>query len=326
MAIVGRTGTTALIPEDVQKDIVEGALNKSAVRQLMKTVPMSTQQQRIPVFAAYPTASWLASETSNKPTTTLSWDNVYMYAEEIATIVVIPISLIKDVKYALWDEITPKVQEAFAIALDDTILFGTNKPASWPTAIVPAAVAASNQVVAGTSAVDTLEDINQVLKAVEDDGFNVSGLLARSQFKAFLRGVRDANKGFLYPPAGPANVGAANAGVQMGELYGEKLAISQSGIASFATSASNYSLIAGDWRQALLGIREDVDSELFREGVVTNDDGTIQYNLMTQDLVAMRFVGRFGFAVPNPVNRMNTNSATRYPFAVLKQRASSGGE
>jgi hypothetical protein len=112
----------------------------------------------------------------------------------------------------------------------------------------------------------------------------------------------------------------------MGELYGEKLAISQSGIASFATSASNYSLIAGDWRQALLGIREDVDSELFREGVVTNDDGTIQYNLMTQDLVAMRFVGRFGFAVPNPVNRMNTNSATRYPFAVLKQRASSGGE
>lgn len=326
MALVARSGSLALIPEDAQRDIVQGAINKSAVRQLMQIVRMSRQQQRIPVFAAYPTASWLASETSNKPTTNVSWDNVYMYAEEIATIVVIPISLIKDADYPMWDQIVPKVQEAFAIALDDTVLFGTNKPTSWPTAIVPAAVAASNQVVAGTSSVDTLEDINQTIKAVEDDGFNVTGLLARSQFKSFLRGIRDANKGFLYDPSGPANTGAATANVQMGMLYGEKLAISQSGISSFSTSASNYSLVAGDWKQALLGIREDVDSELFREGVVTNDDGTVQYNLMTQDLVAMRFVGRFGFAVPNPINRMNPTAATRYPFAVLKQRASTGGE
>jgi len=326
MASITRATSLALIPEDVQKDIVKGVRNKSAVMQLMKQRRMSRQQQRIPVMASYPTVGWLTSETGLKTTSTMSWDNVYLYAEELAVIVAIPIALLKDVDYPLWDEIKPLVEEAFAIALDDAVLFGTNKPASWPTAVVPAAVAASNVVIAGTSAIDTLEDLNQVMLAVENDGYAVNGFWARSQFKAYLRGMRDANKGFLYDPAGPANTGAADANQRMATLYGEKLAFSQAGLAGFATAAGNYSVVAADWDQFILGVREDIDSELFREGVIQASDGTIVTNLMQQDMVATRWVARYGFAVPNPINRMNTNSATRYPAAVLQQRASTGGE
>lgn len=35
-------------------------------------------------------------------------------------------------------------------------------------------------------------------------------------------------------------------------------------------------------------------------------------------MVALRVVFRAGWALPNPVNRVNTNEDTRYPFAVLK--------
>jgi hypothetical protein len=38
---------------------------------------------------------------------------------------------------------------------------------------------------------------------------------------------------------------------------------------------------------------------------------------MQQDAVAMRAVGRFGFAVANPINLENSTDATRFPFAVL---------
>jgi len=45
--------------------------------------------------------------------------------------------------------------------------------------------------------------------------------------------------------------------------------------------------------------------------------GNIIYNLAQQDMVALRAVMRLGFALPNPINRMNPTAATRYPFAVL---------
>ena len=34
-------------------------------------------------------------------------------------------------------------------------------------------------------------------------------------------------------------------------------------------------------------------------------------------MVALRVVMRLGWQVPNPLNNVNTNAGTRYPFAVL---------
>jgi hypothetical protein len=34
-------------------------------------------------------------------------------------------------------------------------------------------------------------------------------------------------------------------------------------------------------------------------------------------MVALKLHMRLGFQLPNPINRVNTNAATRYPFAVL---------
>jgi len=298
--------------------------------QLMPHVNMRRAQQRIPVNTTLPTAYWLtgasldARDRGMKQTTSMAWDNVYLNAEEIAVVLPIAQALLDDLDYDFWTQVKPKVTEAFGLALDDAIFFGTNAPASFPTAIVTAANAAGNLVVAGASTVDFLDDVNNAMATVEADGFDVTGFWARRQVKAKLRGMRDTTKGFLMygDDVGPQD--SANTGM----LFGEPIIFSNAGFSSFATGAAGYSMIGGQWDQSMLAIREDISMDLFDTGVIT-DAGSppvIQFNLMQQDMVALRVIARFAWAIPNPVNRQQPTAASRYPFFVVQQKAATGGE
>jgi HK97 family phage major capsid protein len=315
----------ALIPEDVSKEIMKGVTEKSAALKLFRHRDMGRAQTRLPVLNVLPTAYFVAGDAGFKQTTAASWTNVYLNAEEIAAIAIIPEKVLDDSDYDLWGEMKPLLEEAIAVALDDAIFFGTNKPASWPTAIVTAAAAAGNVVRAGTSAVDLADDINNVMAAVEADGYIPNGHFARIQMRAKLRGLRDAQKNFLFQPDNQANL--QNMPLQFGTLMNEPITFSRGGFTSFATTADLWSLITGDWTQGVIGIRQDITYKMLDQSVIT-DGATppvIQYNLPQQDLLAMRVVARFGFAVPNPVNRLNA-TASRYPFGALQQKATTGGE
>jgi hypothetical protein len=65
-------------------------------------------------------------------------------------------------------------------------------------------------------------------------------------------------------------------------------------------------------------IRQDITYKVLTESVIQDPaSGNIIYNLAQQDMVALRAVLRIGWQVPNPINRMNTDDSTRYPFSVL---------
>ncbi|MCU0503881.1 MAG: hypothetical protein MUC51_19345 [Anaerolineae bacterium] len=51
--------------------------------------------------------------------------------------------------------------------------------------------------------------------------------------------------------------------------------------------------------------------------MIQDGAGNIIFNLAQQDMVALRAVMRLGFALPNPINRMNQTAATRCAFSVL---------
>ena len=335
---VPTTGYGALIPEDFSREIFKGILNKSAALQLFPHRTMSRMQQRMPVLSALPSAYWVSGDTGLKQTTAVQWTNKWLVAEELAVIVPIPEKLLDDTDYDLWDEIRPLLEEAIAIALDEAVFFGVGKPASWPTAIVPAAIAAGNSVVAGTStALDVAEDLNQVMTTVEVDGYAPSGWWVRPQFKSRLRGLRDANKDFLFLPEGPANVGISNnnalavsrsgrradGGIRAGLIFGEPAYVSYAGLSGFATAttgqAQQIEALTGDFTQGILGVRQDLTFKMLDQSVIQDNTGAIIYNLAQQDLVAMRVVCRYGFQVPNPTARIQPTEANRYPFGVLLQ-------
>lgn len=320
-------GGGPLIPEDVQRSIVQSVEEKSAALRLMPHVRMKRAQQRIPVMSQLPIAYWVtgasldARDIGLKQTTSVAWDNVFLNAEEIAVIVPVSKNLLSDMDYDFWSQVRPKVTEAFGVALDEAVFFGVNAPTTFPPSIVAGALAAGNEVVAGTSTVDFLDDVNNGMAKVEEDGFDITGFWARRQVRAKLRGLRDTQKGFLYYPDQPPS-----ADERVGQLFGEPIIFNNAGLSGFTTGATGYSMIGGDWSESMLAIREDIDMEMFDTGVIQDAAGVIIFNLLQQDMVALRVTARFAWAIPNPINRQQPTKASRYPFFTIKQKATTGGE
>lgn len=323
-------GANALIPVEVSQKIMEGMTEKSAVMRLMKTMSMSRHLYQIPVLNTLPTAYWVNGDTGLKQTTDLDWRNVMITAEELAVMVPIPDNVIKDAGGfggggSIWAKIRPKVEEAFGKALDEAVMFGINKPSSWPDDLKTAAIAAANTVTTGTG-VDIAADFNNVIAAIEDDGYAPDGIAMRQSLRSRFRGLRSTTNEFIYQPG---EVGAMNARFGRGSDPAEgnifdirALAIRNGSFEAENTASANaVAAIVGDWSQGIIAIREDISVEFSNSAVVHDSNGAVLYNAWQQDMTIGRFVARFGFAVPNPVNRTNETTATRYPFSILRDAA-----
>jgi HK97 family phage major capsid protein len=328
---ISRANASALIPEEVTREIFKGVVSNSGVMSYARRLPdMNRGQLRLPVLDVLPTASFVNGEqpaeayaTGLKPTTKVEWRNTFVNAEEVAVVIPIHENVLEDADYDIWTEITPLLVQEFGRVIDGAILFGTGAPASWPTAIVPDAVAAGNTVAEGTGA-DLYEDLlseSGVFSAVETDGYVVNGSLAAPGFRGALRGLREPNGGQpIFMRA--ADNGQNLQGATRYELDGTPVFFLNNG--AFDTTAAT--LITGDWTQLVYSMRKDMTVKILSEGVITDSDGDIVYNLGQQDMVALRAVMRLGWALPNPVNRLaatrggvigSADVAGRHPFAVL---------
>lgn len=309
--IISRADANSLIPLPVASEIQKSIIEESAALRLFRNVPMSTSTFKMPVLSALPVASWISGDTGLKQTTEANWADKVLTVEELACIVPIPEAVLDDAAFDIWAELRPLIAEAMGRALDSAIFFGTNKPASWPTDIVAAAVAAGNVVAEGTSTQaqgKIAGDINAVMGTVEADGYDVNGFVAQRSFRSKLRNARDLNGQRLLDINGTVD-----------SIEGVTLAYAMSGL--WPTGLSAAQLIAGDFTKGIVGVRQDITYKLFTEGVITNADGTIAYNLMQQDMVAMRIVARYAFQVANPINYSNATESARYPFGVLRTAA-----
>lgn len=306
--VISRSDAVGLIPEDVTNEIVQNVNTESAALSLFRRVTMSSNQYRMPVLAALPTAYFVNGDTGLKQTTEAAWANKYLFAEEIAAIVPIPEAVLDDADYDIWGEIRPLLEEAIGRTLDAAIFFGTNKPSSWPTEIVTAATAASNTFNRGTSAAAAggiAEDINQVMGLVEADGFAVNGFVTRTTYKARLRGARDTTGQLLMDLSQVPNT-----------IWGESVRYVMPGL--WPTGSGSAELFAGDFTQGILAVRKDWTYKVLDQAVIQDDSGNIIFNLPQQDMVALRVMARYAWQVPNPINYEQQTEASRYPFAVLK--------
>lgn len=328
MSFIPRSGVEALMPEEFQRDIIQNAPEQSAVMSLATKAPnMSRQQRRIPVLSVLPTAYFLnpgpaertdASDVSFKKLTQQMWENKYLDAEELAVIVVIPEAVLEDSDYDIWAEVRPRLLEAFGRAFDMAVFYGTQAPASWPDAIVPASIACGNYVPLGGVG-DIYDDImgeDGVIAKVEEDGYMVNGHVAAITMRSKLRGLREkavdgSNTG---QPIFKALYKEGVQGATRYELDGEQMIFPRNG----SIDPSQSLMISGDWSQLIYAMRKDITWKLLTEAVI-QDPGTkdIVINLAQQDAVALRAVMRVAWQVPNPINHLQPDDDERYPFAVL---------
>lgn len=318
--IISRTNADALIPEEYSREIIQNVPQRSKLLPLMRRLPnMSRKQYTIPVLSALPNAYFVSGEAGDssnsgkKQTTNAEWQGLTLTAEELAVIVPIPEAVLDDAEFDIWGELRPQIEEAFGLAIDDAILNGTNKPSTWPTAIISAATTAGNVVEVGTNK-DLASDIIGVgglMDKVMTDGYSVNAFFGAGTFEAQLRDLRDTSNNFLYIPSMTGGVPST--------ILGRPVVYDNQGL--FDTTDAL--MIAGDFSKAVYSIRTDMTYKVLDQAIIQNTDGSIAYNLAQQDMVALRCVMRLGVQIANPITRANATSSTRYPFAVLKPEASS---
>jgi len=312
--VISRTDAAALIPEEVSAEIFKTLPERSAALQLGRRLPnMSRHSNRMPVMDALASAHFVAGDTGLKQTSEVSWENVYITAEELAVIVPIPEAVLDDADYDIWGEVKPSLEEALGLAIDQAVFYGTNAPASWPSSLLVGATAAGH-VISAAAYTDLYEAIMSATPAgvlgqlmlVETDGFMVSGHVAHLTMRGGLRGVRDANG----QPIFTRSMQDKN----RYELDGAPILFPRNGSVVAASSL----LISGDWTQLVYSLRQDITYKVLDQAVIQDAAGQIVYNLAQQDMVALRAVMRLGWQLPNPLNRINPTDATRYPFAILQ--------
>jgi len=295
--IISRADAEAIIREQVVSTIFQDTPKNSVFMSLAKKLPnMTSKQTRVRVLDFLPTAYWVTGDTGMKQTSRQAWDDVYLTAGELAVIVPIPEAVLDDAEFDIIGEITPRVNETIAARVDSAVLFGVNRPAEWQNDIITLARQAGNNVPcpAGSDIYSCLLADGGVFSKVENVGHNVSAVVSSMGMKAKLRGLRSASGSPIFN----TNMqGATSYALDGAPMYFPENGSFDAGIAQ---------LIAGDFKQAVYSIRQDVTVKILDQGVI-QDPATkeIVYNFAQQDMIALRIVFRMGWAIPNPATRLD---------------------
>jgi HK97 family phage major capsid protein len=286
-----------LLPIQYANEVIKQATQASAVLSLSQTRRMTTRQQRMPATALLAGAYFVGSAsndfTSLKQTTRAQWQGVNLIVEDIAVLVALPDAFEMDSGFDVWAEVVPQISEAIGATFDAAALFGTNKPATWPAAIVPSIPAGQRfEVGDGT---DLAQDVSSAAAALKRVGFNTNGFAAEPGFGWDLVGLRTEQGVPIYQPD------LQNGG--QGRLYGFPL----NEVANGAWDADDATLIGGDWTKSLVGLRQDVTLTRHPDGVINDEDGAVVFNAMQQDASIWRAVMRVAWARANPATRLGPN-------------------
>jgi HK97 family phage major capsid protein len=317
-SLISRTDAAALIPEDASTEILKSLPETSIVMQLARRLTdMSVKQRRLPVMSALATAYFVSGDSGLKQTSEVNWANKYIEAEELAVIVPVPEAVLDDAAFDIWGEVRPALIEAFGVAIDAAVLYGTNIPASWTTNLGAAGLVALSTAAGNTVSAAAYSDLYEALLGetagaasgslglLEADGYMATGHVADMTMKRKLRNVRST----VGDPIFRTNMQDST----RYDLDGSPIYFPVNGAISAATAW----IISGQWNQLVYALRQDITYKVLDQAVIQDAAGNTIYNLAQQDMVALRAVMRLGFALPNPINRIQQTAASRAPFAVL---------
>jgi HK97 family phage major capsid protein len=299
---ITRAAADALIPTEYADQIVTATVEQSAALQRCRVVRMGAAQQRVPVLSVLPRAFWIASDTGLKPTSDASWVGIYLNAEEVASITPVPENVIADATFDIFGELKAPIGQSIAQKLDAAVFSGIEKPATWPPGLIAGATTALNAIEADATPAEgaVIGDLADLLAAVEADGFTPDGFVGDKTLRPLLRSARSTT--------GESLAGAGD-NFTVDSAWGLPISYAVTG------STGSSLALAGEWANAIVGVRQDLTFKILDQAVIQDDTGAILFNFAQQDMVGLRVTARFGFAVGVPATL--AGDASRYPFAVL---------
>lgn len=301
------------IPTEEVGELLKVMPEESILLKRARRQPMSKKTVKQTIMTTFPDAYWVDGDTGLKQTTKQSFSQPTMTAEELAVIAVVPDAVIDDSSLPIWETLRPYLAEAIGKKVDQAAIYGIDKPASWPLALVPGAIAAGVITPGNLAATpaDERRDAGQLvadlgLKMARSAGANLSGLIAEAGTAWELDRIRDADRRPIYD-----GVAGALRGVPFDEL--KNGAWSTVGAGDTAIP-----LIGVDWSQVYVGIRQDITVKMLDQAVISDADGKVIFNLAQQDAKALRVVFRVGYQAIMPVNHQQTDAAKRFPAGVIR--------
>lgn len=310
----------ALVPEEYSREIIKSVVDTGWLFRYARRLPnIPVNQERMPVVSSLITAGFLDSaggEAGLIPSSQMTWANKYVTAGKLGVIVPVTTEVLEDSAFDIWGEIQEGIVDAINVAVTKAVLYGTGAPTQWTTDIgddegivgfattgsQTTTVAAHDDAYAAIFGESSDDAADSLVGLLETDGFYPTAFVGHPSFRSTLRNTR-AEDGDLIFPMGSA----------MNDIAGVP---AEWPVDDSVTKASSR-LIAGDWNQLVYAFRSDMRFKMLTEGVIQDESGNITHNLGQQDMQAMRLTVRVGFAMPNPINRMQETAASRSPFSVL---------
>ena len=307
------TRTDVPIPTEEVGELLKVMPEESVLLKRARRQPMSTKTVKQTIMTTFPDAYWVDGDTGLKQTTKQSFAQPTMTAEELAVIAVVPDAVIDDSSLPIWATLRPYLAEAIGKKVDQAAIYGIDKPASWPLALVPGAIAAGVITPGNLAATpaDKRKDAGQLvadlgLKMARDAGASLSGLIAQAGTGWELDRIRDADRRPIYD-----GVAGALRGVPFDELKNG----AWTGVGTGDTAVP---LIGVDWSQVYIGIRQDITVKMLDQAVISDADGKVIFNLAQQDAKALRVVFRVGYQAVMPVNHQQLDPTKRFPAGVIR--------
>lgn len=312
MALVDRTAAAGVLPMKYSSEIIKEVPKQSSVLQAFRQLPnMTSKEQEQPILSSMISAGFVNGDTGLKPTDVASWDKKKIVAEELAVIVPIAEAVYDDADVDLFAQIQEQAMQAFGAAIDAAVLFGTNKPTSWPTALVPFIKARNMTVTAGTNT-DIAGDVSAAMSLVEGQGFAPNAHLSDIAIRGQFRNLRDLNNNVIYS--------TSIARGMPDTLWNLPNYVSDNG-AWDSTAATGARVITGDFTKAVYAIRQDITYKILDQAVITDDAGKVLYNFSQNDMIGIRMVMRLGWQIANPITALaptyDPSTGGASPFAAV---------
>jgi len=296
---------SGIIPHEYSQQIIQEVEQQSAMLQLANKMPMGTKISELPVTGKLPAAEWVTGANAppagagRKPYTDLQLRPQVVTAEEIAAVVAIPQQYLDDNTINLWSWARPKMAEAIAVRLDQTILFGgAGIPATFPVG----GIVSNTYSISVVNGDDVVDGVNRAMSAVEVQGLAVTGSAADLGAKGQFRGVRDANGALLL---GTEQVGQ----IQRPTLYG--VPISYAPFANITPTGTEF--VTGAWDYLVIGVREDIRFRIDPSGTIADASGAVLVSGFQDNVVPCKIWARFGCTIIKPVTQRVPAGAS--PFA-----------